>query len=170
MLLLASSLVWGQANTARVDEYHVKGLFLLNFAKFIEWPPKAFNGLDDSLRICVLGENSFNSVLGDAIRGKSIANRLFVLTPISGDRDAGACHIVFIPDGDRKRSRVMLGDLKGLSVLTVGETDDFLATGGMIRFTLKDARVRFEIDGDSTARANLKVSSKLMSLAENTRK
>src|SRR5687768_2896306 len=162
-LLLAAAPGWGQAGGAAVDEYQVKGIFLLNFAKFIEWPPQAFKGPEDPIRICVLGENSFDSVLGEALRGKPMAHRRFALIPISNAREAALCHIVFIPAGDNKRSRLMLGELKGLSILTVGETDDFLATGGIIRFKLKNARVRFEIDGDSAARANLKVSSKLMS-------
>ena len=34
----------------------------------------------------------------------------------------------------------------GRSVLTVGETDSFLADGGMINFVIENRRVRFDIN------------------------
>jgi hypothetical protein len=54
--------------------------------------------------------------------------------------------------------------------LTVGEADDFTANGGIINFKLKDARVRIEIDAAAADRVGLRISSKLLSLAEIVRK
>jgi len=54
--------------------------------------------------------------------------------------------------------------------LTVGEADDFTVNGGVINFKLKDARVRIEIDAAAAERAKLRISSKLLSLAEIARK
>jgi hypothetical protein len=71
---------------------------------------------------------------------------------------------------DRKRFRFLLEELKGRSILTVGESDDFAANGGIINFKLKDARVRIEIDTAAADRAGLRISSKLLSLAEITKK
>lgn len=61
-------------------------------------------------------------------------------------------------------------EIKGLSILTVGETEDFTASGGVITFKLKDARVRFEIDIGAADRAKLRISSKLLSLAQAAKK
>jgi hypothetical protein len=63
-----------------------------------------------------------------------------------------------------------LAELKGRSVLTVGETDRFVAAGGIISLGLRDSRIRFEIDAGAASAAKLKISSKLLSLAENTKK
>jgi hypothetical protein len=55
--------------------------------------------------------------------------------------------------------------LRGSSVLTVADMDNFVESGGMVQFVVQDARVRVAIDVGATERARLKVSSKLLSLA-----
>jgi hypothetical protein len=51
-------------------------------------------------------------------------------------------------------------------VLTVGETADFIAAGGIIRFTASGRRIRFEINPDAAERVSLRVSSRLLRLAD----
>ena len=64
----------------------------------------------------------------------------------------------------------MAGKLKGSGVLTVGETQEFTADGGVINFKLKDGKVRFEIDVDAAGQEHLRISSKLLSLAQIVKK
>ena len=168
---LALSLVLGaifisstEGQTA--DEYKVKAAFLFNFAKFVEWPPTSFTSNDQPIEICVLGQNPFGTSLEDAVRGKLAANRTFVVREVSSAQQACTCHILFVGASERKRSRTVLVELKGDSVLTVGETEDFTASGGVISFKLQDGRVRIEIDPAAAERGNLRISSKLLSLAE----
>jgi hypothetical protein len=59
----------------------------------------------------------------------------------------------------------MLAALNRSSVLTVGDMDHFIESGGMIQFVMEEKRVRFSIDISASSRARLKVSSKLLSLA-----
>jgi hypothetical protein len=149
-----------------VDEYPVKAAFLLNFAKFVEWPTDAFRSAEDPLAICVLGQNPFGSALEDVIRDKTVANRPFAVREVSSAQQAGKCHIVFISASERKRFRSYLDELKGRPVLTVGESEDFTSGGGIISFKLIDSRMRIEIDVGAAERARLRISSKLLSLAE----
>ena len=159
-----------QAQAPVADEYPVKAAFLFNFAKFVEWPTDAFKGPEDPLAICVLGRDPFGSALEDVVRDKTISNRAFVVHQVSNVQQASKCQIVFVPASERKRFRSSLEELRGLSILTVGEAEDFTANGGIINFKLKDARVRIEIDSAAAERAKLRISSKLLSLAEITRK
>jgi hypothetical protein len=148
------------------DEYPVKAAFLFNFAKFVEWPVAAFKGPEDPLAICVLGQNPFGTALEDVVRDKAVANRAFVVRGVLNTQQATSCQILFVSASERKRFRILLDELKGRSILTVGEADDFTASGGIINFRLKDARVRIEIDAKAAERAGLHISSKLLSLAE----
>jgi|HubBroStandDraft_6_1064221.scaffolds.fasta_scaffold420546_2 hypothetical protein len=50
--------------------------------------------------------------------------------------------------------------------LTIGETEDFASSGGVIQLTLEDNRVRLFIDSDAGDRVGLKISSKLPALAK----
>ncbi len=55
-------------------------------------------------------------------------------------------------------------------MLTVAEMPDFARAGGIINLkTTKEDRLRFEIDTGTARRAGLKLSSKLLSLAEITK-
>jgi hypothetical protein len=76
-----------------------------------------------------------------------------------------ACNILFISESEKKRMPAILAGLRGTSVLTVADMDNFIGSGGMIQFVVEDARVRVAIDVGATSRAHLKISSKLLSLA-----
>ena len=165
-LALAAPLGRIEAEAPIADEYPVKAAFLFNFAKFVEWPPDAFKSPEDPIGICVLGQNPFGSALEDVVRNKIVANRAFLVREIANSQQASKCHIVFVTASERKRFRSLLEELKGRSILTVGETDDFIPNGGVINFKLKDARVRIEIDAGAAERVKLHISSKLLSLAE----
>ena len=143
------------------DEYPVKAAFLFNFAKFVEWPAVAFKSPEDPIAICVLGQDPFGTALEEVVRNKTVANRTFVVREVLNAQQAITCQIVFVSASERKRFRLLLDGLKGRSILTVGEADDFTASGGIINFKLKDARVRIEIDAGAADRAGLRISSKL---------
>jgi len=169
-LAFAGALACAFATGASIDEYQVKAAFLFNFAKFVEWPPQAFKSADQPIAICVFGQNNFGSLLDTAVQGKVIGNRKFVVLEISSPPEASKCHILFVSASERKRLRAVLGEVKGCCVLTVGEVDEFIASGGMINLRLKDERVHLEVDPDAAERAKLRISSKLLSLAEIAKK
>jgi hypothetical protein len=154
------------AQASAFDEYQVKAAFLFNFAKFVEWPPDAFSSPDQPIGICVLGQNPFGSVLEDTVRGKVVGRRTFVVLQIPDGQHVSECHIVFICASAGKRSVSLLEELRNKGVLTVSETDGVQAMGGVIGLNLKDGRVRIEIDLAAAERAKLRISSKLLSLAE----
>jgi hypothetical protein len=59
----------------------------------------------------------------------------------------------------------ILASIKGASVLTVSEIDQFAESGGMIGFVFDQDQVRFEINLDAATQAHLEISSRLLSLA-----
>jgi hypothetical protein len=144
-------------------EYQVKAAFLLNFAKFVQWPPQTFKSSGDSISICVLGPNPFGSSLDEAVDGKSIDGRKFAVRQVADVQQAGGCQILFIASSQKKHSTEAAVATAG--VLTVGESDGFAARGGVIGFKLEGGRVRIEINVDAADRRKLRISSKLLSLA-----
>jgi hypothetical protein len=69
-LLLAFLLVTGAATVASADEageYKVKTAFLYNFAKFVDWPDRAFTGPAAPMSFCVMGDDPFGDAL-DSIK------------------------------------------------------------------------------------------------------
>lgn len=162
-LLLAGGA--GRSQESPPTEYQIKAAFLFNFAKFVQWPPTAFAGVTSPVVVGILGENPFHDDLARTIRNKTIDEHPLVIKEFRSPTEATNCHILFISTSERNRLPEILKGLKGASVLTVGEMDHFTESGGMINFVLKGKKIRFQINNDEAARARLKISSKLMSLA-----
>jgi hypothetical protein len=170
VLSVGVSLLWlagsAEAQEVKPTEYQVKAAFLFNFAKFVDWPTNAFAREDSAFVIGVLGTSPFGQDLEQTVRNKSVGgHRLNVLTA-SSIEEARKCHILFISASEVRRLREVFDGLRGASVLTVGETARFIDNGGMIGFLMEGQKVRFEINAEAARSAGLKISSKLLSLAE----
>lgn len=140
-------------------EYKIKAAFLYNFVRFVEWPASALQG---PLTICVAGRNPLGTVLEDTVRGETVGGRPIV-TRVILEPEPG-CHVVFMPRGSA--APIYLRSARTTPVLTVGETDDFLDQGGIIGFVMDGGRVRFEISPQAAERVNLRVSARLLQLAQ----
>ena len=166
LALLACVALRAQAEIATIDEYQVKAAFLYNFAKFVDWPREAFGGPTDPIRIYVIGQDPFGRALEDAVNGKSFNGREFVVRQISDIKQAGRCQILFVSSSERKRYGAILGELHAGGVLTVGETDGFTEQGGMVNLKLESGRVQIQINLSAAEEARVRISSKLLSLAQ----
>ena len=51
-------------------------------------------------------------------------------------------------------------------MLTVGDTDNFAAQGGIINFKIEGGNVRLQINTEAARKDQLHISAKLLSLAE----
>jgi hypothetical protein len=150
----------------QLDEYQVKAAFLYNFAKFVEWPPQAFKDAADPIAVCIAGETPIQAQLESAVAGKMAGNRSFAVRKVADAQHAGGCHILFIGLAERKRIPALLAGISKWGILTVGETPEFIAAGGAVNFKLEDGKVRFEINVEAAEQERLRISSKLLSLAE----
>jgi len=165
-VLLAGLGIGGIAAEPAAEEYHVKGAYLLNFAKFVEWPEQAFKSPADPIAICIVGQNPFGPGLEKAAQATVVANRPVIVKQLSDGQQASQCQIAFVSSAERKLARAMLQAVQGASVLTVGESDSFIAGGGVIDFKLDGEKVRIEINTEAADRAKLRISAKLLSLAQ----
>jgi uncharacterized protein DUF4154 len=153
------------AQDSSPSEYQIKAAFLYNFAKFVEWPTQAFAGPQSPIIIGVLGKNVFGDDLERTIRNKTINNRPFRFEEFHSVEEATNCQILFISPSENSQLSKILKRLRGKSVLTVSETDQFIQAGGMINFVIEDDEIHFQINNDAAKKAGLNISSKLLSLA-----
>jgi len=160
--LLAGLAVGAGSGDRPIDEYQLKAAFLFNFAKFVEWPQQSFKSPADPVNICVFGSNPFGRSLEDAVNGKSVEGRKFAVRQIADANQVSGCQMVFIPSAQRKRG----AELTISGVLTVGESEGFAASGGVIGFKLEGGKIKLEINVDAAEQRKLRISSKLLSLAQ----
>jgi hypothetical protein len=153
-------------DTPALTEYQVKALCLLNFTKYAEWPAGTFARADSPIAIGVVGGTKFEDGLKKAVEGKTFGGRKIVIQNIAGAEDWSKCQVLFISASEKNRFPEILDHVKSIPILTVGEADGFRKEGGIINFITKDGKVRFKINLEAARLAQLQISSKLLSLAD----
>ena len=139
-------------------EYQVKAAFLYNFIRFVEWPPAAQSG---SMIVCVAGRNPLGSFLEETVKGETLDGRPIIPRVIL--EPDPECRVIFVPDGATVSAYLRAS--RGAPVLTIGETNDFIDAGGIVRFYMENGKVRFEISPQAAERSQLRISSRLLRLA-----
>jgi hypothetical protein len=146
-------------------EYQVKATFLLNFARFVEWPVDAFQNKTTPITLCVFRYDPFGHALDDIIRKKLVNNREVVARRISDLRDVKWCQIIFVSSREDQHLSEITDSLKWRSALVVGEGEDFATRGGGIQFFVEGNQLRFAVNLDAVQRVRLRISSTMLMLA-----
>jgi hypothetical protein len=154
-----------QADAATLNrEYLIKAAILFNFAKFASWPETAFSYPNAPMRLCVLGDDPFGVAL-DGLHGKQVRNRSLATARISTVEQAPKCHILFVSGSEEANLSAILDYVAELPILTVADIGRFANTGGIIALKEVDNRSRIDINIGAAEKAGLKLSSKLLRLA-----
>src|SRR5688572_30203572 len=148
------------------SEYEVKSVFLLNFLKYVEWPAAAHSTSNSPFKIVHTGEDRFAPDFAAFANSKTVDHHAVALKRSGASEDWQRCHILFVSGSERRNVRNILSAVKGRPVLTVGESDNFIAEGGMINFVMKDNKVRLHINLVAAEKAGLKISSRLLGVAD----
>jgi hypothetical protein len=162
---LALGALESQAAMPAAKEYEVKAAFLFNFVQYVEWPQEMFPTPTAPTIIGILGDDLFGGELDRIVRGETAKGRPITIHRSRQVENLKHCHLLFISKSERGRLAHIFANLAGRRCLTVGETDRFAHTGGIINFRLQGANVRFEINPEAARRSGLTISSKLLRLA-----
>lgn len=147
-------------------EYQIKAAYLFNFLKFVEWPGDTPADPRAKWVIGVVGDSPVGGELERLAEGKNVEGRELLVKKFRATDNLRGCHILFVSASEEKHLLAILNALEGSAVLTVADLDNFIAQGGMIQFVTEGNRVRVDIDVGATSRARLKLSSKLLALAQ----
>lgn len=162
-LFFAASLVTTHAVPGSVSEDSVKAAFLYRFTDYVEWPAPALQGTQ--FTIAVLDDPGVAADLEHIITGHQVKGRTAQVKLIHRTKEAAAAQIIFLGAGDPDAHRRFISGLTGQPVLIVTDEDRGLEEGSTVNFMLVDHRLRFEISLTAAARAGLKISSELLSVA-----
>jgi YfiR/HmsC-like len=156
----------GFGGETSLTEYQVKSLFLMNFVKYVDWPVQAFADTTSPIVIGLYGEDKFSDALTQAVEGRQVSGRRIIVRTNESGEDAGKCHVLFISASENNHLGEILGKVRTLPVLTVGEAEGFMAQGGVINFVKRDGKVHLEINLTAAHLAGLVISSKLLGVAD----
>ena len=163
LICLLNAFIASSQTAGSLVEYQVKAAFLLNFTKFIDWPPASFANPDSPITICILGKDPFGTVLDEIVQGETVNARKVAIQRISQPAGSQGCQVVYVGEPDKDTAKTLSGFGRG--VLTVGEGDRFLRDGGMVALVVDNRRVRFDINQTAATGAGLGLSARLLTVA-----
>lgn len=150
----------------QANEYEIKAAYLLNFPSFVEWPGSATPELQSPIRFCLAGPDPLGSSLSRMIADRLSRGRSLLFRRLDRTDSFSNCQILYISASEGKYIPQILDSLHGASILTVGENDQFAEQGGMIQLVMQDNRIHFKINPTAASQAGIRISSKLLALAQ----
>jgi len=147
-------------------EAQVKAAYLYKFVAHIEWPPSAFPDAATPLTIGVVGASDVADELNKLKPNRAANDRpveVRVLKP--GDPTRGV-QLIFIGSADTAQLRRLLELYKAVPALTISDIPGGMDAGCIINFVTVDKRIRFEISTGNAERHGLKVSARLLAVAQ----
>jgi hypothetical protein len=166
VILLAAAVSPVAHGQKAITEAQAKAAFLFNFARYVEWPDRAFASREAPLVFCTVGRDGLGSALA-ALESKQVQGRPIRLRRGITTDDVKGCHVAFVGDPEERRVAPTLRAFAGLPILTVGDTEGFIDAGGAIGLVSGEDRLQFEVNRAALEQAQLRASSNLLKLARN---
>lgn len=143
-------------------EYEVKAAYVFNFASFVTWPPASFGSTTAPIVIGIAGASPIDEPLTRAVRGESVNGRPLEVRRVTTASEIASCNVLFL--GSAETLPRAIG--QSASILTIGESNNFLQAGGMIRLVVsEDKKVGFEVNVGATSAAGLQLNARLLKVA-----
>jgi hypothetical protein len=169
--LLVVGAAFAQPQPAGPDEtnreYAIKAAYIYNFGRYVQWPPASFPDSQSPFVIGVLGSDPFGALLDEIAQSKKIEGRPIAARRFASMAEYQPCHILFVSAAaspEQKLAAIKMA--QDSRVLLVGEDPGLAERGATINFFLEQNKIRFEINAEAARREQLKISSKLLSLAK----
>lgn len=163
LLLLGACCALSVRGAPRALPEEVKAAYLYRFPDYVEWPAGAVEG---GLRIGVAGADAVLQELAKLLATRPPASRgVTAVKAIEGER--ADVHLLFVGGTPTAATRAWIqGLLREQPMLVVSEGPQGLAAGSALNFVAIGDRLRFEAAPQAAAAAGVKLSSRLLAIAE----
>lgn len=166
IVLAAPVGVGAHEDPAFVLERRVKAALIYRLTNYVEWPDAAFSGPTGAFSIGIVGSDLLAAELAEFAAGRQVLNRPLTIRRRTGPADAlKDVQLIFI---GREESAQLPSILRAAPphALIVTESENALRQGSVVNFVIVDGQVRFEISLEAAQRRNLRLSSRLLSVAQ----
>ena len=150
-------------------ERRVKAAFLYKFLGYTEFPSTAFGDAASPVLIGVAGSDDMLAELARTVMGRTLNGRPITVKLVrEGDRP-GPLHLLFVAGSECAQVARILRAVPG-AMLPVSECEGGLQMGSVINFRMVDEHVRFDVSLDAAEKNNVRLSSRLLSVANHVQK
>lgn len=169
-VLTGSILSFGDVGRAQdvSREDAIKAAYLYNFGRYVEWPDSAFSAEKSPLVIGILGPSLVDQHLAAYTRDdKQVRGRPIRISRWLDASKIDTCHILLLSAQlDARQREQVVKAMNGKPVLLVSEGADAILSAGGIHFTVQQNRMKIQIAANQVRARGLKISSKLLQVAE----
>lgn len=152
--------LWPAARAAGEPEDELKSAIVLSFLRYGEWRP--LPSPNTPLTVGVVGRAAFAEVLRHTLEGKLVGDRSIQVVDLKSASDPRSCQIVYFAEQKGLETRGALQGALTAHALTIGETRDFLDSGGAVDLFLLDGHITFEVNLEALERTGITISSRLL--------
>lgn len=160
-IMLACNLPLSYADS--VEEYAAKSVLALNLARFSEWPPEVFNENKTQVNLCLIGDDAIVNAFA-MIDKKPVGNKSLSILNISRSRQLDHCQLLYVSSDAGKITQLIEESYKR-HILTIGETDDFLVSGGGVYFEMDSSKITLHVNLSAVEKAGVRINSRVLKLA-----
>jgi len=164
--LALATLLLGIGTVAAEEalEASVKAAYLYKFLSYVDWPARAFASAEAPQVIGVIGSDEVLAELQRLVTGRILHGRPLVATRIAPGDSVELLHVLYIGRG--ARTAAAMRSVHGRPVLTITDSPSGLGEGSVLNFVMAQGRIRFEASLPAAERAGLRLSARLLAVAE----
>jgi hypothetical protein len=150
------------------DETTLKALFIYNFTKHIEWPDPKSSA--DKFSIVVYGQSDITEKLTALLKNRKIQDKAIEIIESTNKEALAKASIIFIPQGKIGNAIELENSIEKRGILYISEEIKMPIKGSCINLTIKNNKMKFELNEILLKKEGLKVSNQLieLSIASNT--
>ena len=150
-------------------ERRVKAAFLYKFLGYTEFPSTAFGDAASPVLIGVAGSDDMLAELARTVMGRTLNGRPITVKLVREGDNPGPLHLLFVAGSECARVVRTLRAAPG-ALLPVSECDGGLQHGSVINFRMINEHVRFDVSLDAAEKNNVRLSSRLLNVANHVQK
>lgn len=160
LMISRDAMCWDQSN-----EYILKGGFIYNFLKYIEWKNPEYSKTEN-INICIVGDTSkihdLKKLDGKEINGRKININI----SNSDDIDKASCRVIFISYTAENEFEAVMKKTDKPGALIISDIEASANKGACIEmFMTAENKIKFKINTNIPEKKGIIISSQLLKLA-----
>lgn len=146
-----------------LEEQTVLAALALNIVRFTTWPSET--PMKETIDFCVIGDNVIQHSFTD-IDHKPVGAKTLHIINLSRLRNFEDCHVLYVSELKQNILLQVFAEIKKHPLLTIGESYDFAAQGGMVGLENVNGKITLHVNLTAAHESNLNISARLLKLAK----
>ncbi len=133
----------------------------------MQWPDGTFAKADTPITFGVIGDSVLADDLAKLVAGRTVDERALTVRRVKDGDPLDGVQVLFIGRAENTRLEHLARAAPGRPILMVTEAEGARAQGSIINFVVAEGRVRFAVSTENADKRSLKLSSRLLTVAQN---